>query len=133
MIRLPIPDRKLHPNARTHYRDAAKVKREHRDNACSITMCMCPDKPNWNQVVVRPILIFKDKRHRDIDGMISSLKSYIDGVCDGGLIDDDRYLQWLPPLSSVDKNDAHLELHFYHGRLKELPDKELIEPAEERE
>lgn len=94
-----------------------------------ICMALNPDKPKWNAVVVRAVFHFGTKRNRDVDGMISSLKAYMDGVTDSELIEDDRFISWLPPQHDIDKDNPHVELRFYHGKLKPLKDEELIDPV----
>lgn len=128
VVKLPLPIRQLHPNARIHYRAKSTYTRDHRARAKLICEAMNPDKPEWECCVVRPVFHFEKKRGRDIDGMVSSLKAYMDGINDAGLFKDDKYLQWLPPLHDIDKENPHVELRFYHGTLKPIPDNELIEP-----
>lgn len=104
--------------------------KEARELAQMITKGLHPDQPKWKKVVVRPIFYFKVNRDRDDDGLISSLKSYIDGVVLGGLMDDDKGLKWLPAVCSKDAQNPHVELRFYHGTLKPYTDEELIDEHE---
>lgn len=93
-ITLPWPSRSLHPNARVHWSKRAKAaKLCRRDAHISIFSAGIrrgdPDLPKALKVTC--IFAPPDRRKRDADGMLSSIKSYLDGISDATGIDDSKF------------------------------------------
>lgn len=98
-IVLPWPDRRLSPNARLHFRVVAAVKAKARKDAAYLTydampagvrevrQCFAGDGQITYQVTFFP----PDKRHRDDDNMIASLKAARDGIADALGVSDRRF------------------------------------------
>lgn len=93
-IVLPWPDRVLHPNARAHWaRKAASAKLTRKEAG------WCAKAAGWHNVTwpAGRLHIWidaypPDRRRRDVDGVLSSLKSAIDGIADAMGIDDSRFV-----------------------------------------
>lgn len=93
-IDLPWPSRVLHPNARSHYMAKAKVAKKARADAAWIAKAAGirrsdPDIPQFLKVTI--IFCPPDNRRRDLDGMLSSLKSALDGIADATGVDDSKW------------------------------------------
>lgn len=85
-IVLPWPPSELHPNARAHFHAKARRARAYRETAFvtakesgatgmgNVTICLDFHPP--------------DKRRRDLDGMLSAVKSGLDGIADALGVDD---------------------------------------------
>jgi Holliday junction resolvase RusA-like endonuclease len=94
-IVLPWPERVLHPNARPHWSTKRKaVKQARHDAYCyAIAADWRPDTA-WPE---GPLHIWidgypKDRRRRDADGLLSSLKAALDGIADAMGVDDRRFV-----------------------------------------
>jgi Holliday junction resolvase RusA-like endonuclease len=94
-IVLPWPERVLHPNARPHWsvkRKAVKLAR-HAAYILAYDAGWKPETP-WPE---GPLHIWidgypKDRRRRDADGLLSSLKAALDGIADAMGVDDRRFV-----------------------------------------
>lgn len=91
---LPWPSRVLHPNARGHWSMRSKAAKIARRNATFLAM-----EAGWNKVVWPdgPLHVWidgypNDRRRRDADGLLSSLKAALDGIADTMGIDDRRFV-----------------------------------------
>jgi Holliday junction resolvase RusA-like endonuclease len=84
-----LPDPALNPNAKLHYMQLHKAKRM----AGDLTMLLVleqgkPAKP-YKRAHISVTWIAGDKRRRDEDNLIASLKPYIDKLVTIGVIEDD--------------------------------------------
>lgn len=92
---LPWPPSVLNPNVRSHWRKHASAKKAYR-LACAMTArsqggrCLTAGKLAVGLVFVPP-----DRRYRDVDNLISAMKSGLDGLADA-LGVDDRLFRLLP-------------------------------------
>lgn len=86
-IELPWPPRELHPNARPHFHVKAKAAKSYRESAYWLTKAALPEGGN----VLRIQFLPPDRRRRDLDGMLSSIKSGIDGIADAMEVDDHMF------------------------------------------
>lgn len=87
---LPWPPRTVHPNARGHWSPKARAtKRMRQDAAWAAKQAKISvgDGPAHVSLTFYP----PDKRRRDLDGMISSCKAYLDGLADALGVDDSRF------------------------------------------
>ena len=91
---LPWPDRRLSPNARTHWRSLASVKRAARHLAAALAI-----QSRWNHVELPDGRLHlwmdfypPDRRRRDDDNCFASTKAYRDGIADALGIDDSRFV-----------------------------------------
>lgn len=82
-IRLPFPDRRLNPNVRLHWAQVSSARREARDEgfyaanqAHGRQNIFSEAKPLSLRIAIYP----PDNRRRDVDNIITALKSYQDGI-----------------------------------------------------
>jgi len=91
---LPWPSRDLHPNSRVHWSRrarAAKVAR-HAADALALQAGWATLKLPEGRLHVWIDAYPPDRRHRDTDGVLSSLKSALDGLADALGVDDRRFV-----------------------------------------
>lgn len=111
-IILPLPPRDLHPNARVHWAAKARATKQARQTgyvAARVAWGLSPP-PCWPLARVTATFYFKTNRKQDRDNLIAWLKSYIDGLEDFGIIDDDTNLLWGEVEWEVSKSDPRVEL-----------------------
>lgn len=95
-VELPWPPRELHPNARAHWTKKANAARKARSDAFWATTevvdyadrCRLHDAFS---LLVKVKFCPPDKRRRDVDGMLSNIKAYLDGISDAIEIDDSHW------------------------------------------
>jgi len=89
VIELAWPPRVLHPNARPHFHQKAKAAKAYREVAywtTKATALVIPQRPVLSITFFPP-----DRRRRDIDGMLSSIKAGLDGISDALEVDDSLF------------------------------------------
>lgn len=91
-IELPWPPKELSPNARIHYLAKSRVTKAYREQAFWLTnsAMKCDydaDGPIHLAFTFHP----PDKRRRDLDTMLSSVKAGIDGIADALSVNDVRF------------------------------------------
>ena len=94
-IDLPWPSRTLHPNERPHWAKKASATKAARFAARE----MAKHLGKMDASSVKVTCIFSPpppKRHRDLDGLLSSCKAYFDGIADAIGIDDSRFQHQAP-------------------------------------
>ena len=90
MISLPWPAREMHPNSRAHWAVKSRATKASRTQAywlAHMGMTELPDGPIAVRIVFHP----PDNRRRDVDGMLSACKAYLDGCADAYGVDDNRF------------------------------------------
>ena len=107
MIVLPWPDRRLSPNARLHWGARAKLAGEAR----RVGYVMAWAAPISDRAELREASNLRltirlsppDKRRRDQDNLVASLKATLDGIASACRFDDSRIRQtvvdWAPPVA----------------------------------
>ncbi len=94
---LPVPDRRLSPNARVNWRTRAKLVKETRSQSAAVAkLTLALRRANWHEVTARATFHFPDKRRRDTDNLAALLKPVWDGLVDSGLLIDDDRITHLP-------------------------------------
>lgn len=88
MISLPWPDRRMSPNAREDRRAIAGVRKRYRQSAWAATLEAGYRSLNFDRVHVRVTFHAPDGRRRDLDNMLATIKSGLDGVADAIGVDD---------------------------------------------
>ena len=66
--------------------------------------------------LIIPTFFHDKKRKRDRDNLTRSLKAVVDGLCDGGLIEDDSEAIILPPEREIDKERPRVELKIVNAQ-----------------
>lgn len=90
---LPWPARELHPNARVHWSTRAKFAKRARAQAFILAR-----QAGWSRELPEGRLHLwidfyaPDKRVRDDDGLLSSIKPHRDGIADAMGINDSRFV-----------------------------------------
>lgn len=90
---LPWPDRALHPNGRVHWSRRAKQAKWAKSHGF-----VTAHNAGWRGYLPEgPIHVWidgypPDKRRRDADGLLSSLKASLDGIADAMGVDDRRFV-----------------------------------------
>lgn len=87
-VELMWPPKELHPNARVHFRTKAQATKLYRDAAFWTAKMLDFEAPGASEMTLRCDFHPPDKRRRDIDGMLSSIKAGIDGIADAMLFND---------------------------------------------
>ena len=87
-VDLPWPNRTLHPNARAHWATRAKAAKRARRDAAYAAKAAGIRRIEAAALKVTAIFFPPDSRRRDADGMLSSVKSYLDGIADVIGVDD---------------------------------------------
>ncbi len=93
-LELPWPPRVLHPNARVHWaKKALSTKIARMAAACCAREAgiRAGDTDIPQALKVTAIFCPPDNRRRDLDGMLSSIKSYLDGIADVLGVDDSKW------------------------------------------
>ncbi len=95
-VELPWPDSALSPNARLHWSKAARAKKVYRAKCRTIGLAAglgyvegLPSAPA--AVLVHLEFFPPDRRARDWDNMLASMKSGLDGLADAMGVDDSRW------------------------------------------
>lgn len=90
-VTLPWPPRDLSPNARVHHMALAKVKKAYKQ-ACAWQAVAQGVKPMTKDALHLNItFVPPDKRHRDLDNMLASIKAGLDGLRDVLGVDDSNW------------------------------------------
>lgn len=100
-ITLPWPDKALSPNARTHFHAKAKIAKVYREQAYWTAKASPLAMPREGNIALRIEFYPPDARKRDLDNMLASVKSAIDGIADAHAVNDLRFGFWIgrnPPV-----------------------------------
>jgi crossover junction endodeoxyribonuclease RusA len=91
---LPWPDRRLHPNARVHWKAKSPVTKAARSTAHLLAL-----EAGWHRVELPAGKLHvwidfypPDRRRRDDDGLLASMKAARDGIADALKVDDNRFV-----------------------------------------
>ena len=111
-ITLPLPSRKLSPNARVHWAEKAKLTRAARKVAhlAALEALNLRRPPGWLKARLEVKAFFKTNRSRDADNFMASLKSVCDGIADSGIIANDKGLWPERPTFEKDAENPRIEL-----------------------
>lgn len=93
-LTLPWPDRRLHPNARSHWRTRARITKIERTSSGWYAEAAGWGRVAWPEGRLHVWLDFypPDKRRRDTDGLLSSMKAALDGIAAVMGVDDHRFV-----------------------------------------
>ena len=84
-----LPDPDLNPNKRLHYMQLYTAKRNAKDLAMSLVLQQGRPSIPYKKAHISITWVAKDRRRRDPDNLFASMKPYIDGLVEVGLIEDD--------------------------------------------
>ena len=93
LLEIPWPSPKLSPNAREHWTVTSKAKKLYRARCRAIGESVGLGYLKGSENAVRVDLLFfpPDKRARDWDNMLASIKAGLDGLADAMGVDDSRW------------------------------------------
>ena len=117
LFQFSLPVRLLSPNAGSpgKWREKAASRKAHRTvsglETANAVQLMGLKEP-WPVATIQAAFYWPDLRKRDADNAIASLKAYLDGLRDGGLIaaDDTEHLRHLPATFDIDRACPRVEL-----------------------
>jgi crossover junction endodeoxyribonuclease RusA len=104
-VTLPWPNRLLSPNVPGHWAAKAKAKKAYRTACKRIvdeTEGAMPSMPPDGAVRVSMRFCPPDKRHRDLDNLMASMKSGLDGLADALGVNDSVFrpsVDWGQPVA----------------------------------
>jgi len=90
-VTLPWPPRALHPNARVHWAPLSRTKGAYRFACATLAVQAGIRLPPDARPLVAITFYPPDRRRRDADGMLSAIKSGLDGLADTMGCDDSRW------------------------------------------
>ncbi len=117
-IILPWPPKELSPNARHHWRKLAPIKKKYRSTCAWECKAQGVKKMDVYSLHVSITFHPPDGRKRDLDNMLASIKSGLDGVADAVGVDDSN---WTITITTGDPRGC-VAVH-----LGEMPDVQDIE------
>ena len=104
---LPLPDRRLSPNSRVCWQAKARSVKAYRAFSFSLAQ-RYPQR--WKAASAEATFYFRDKRRRDRDNLLASLKAAFDGIAAAGVVEDDADLTHLPVRVEVDRENPRVEI-----------------------
>ena len=84
-----LPDPDLNPNKRLHRMRLSRAKREARKLSWALALEAGVPRTPLNKAHITITFIAADRVRRDLDNVFASMKSYIDGLVDAGVVEDD--------------------------------------------
>lgn len=92
-IELPYPPKELSPNATLHWAKKMKFKKSYRQTCWALALSQKLTAPPGDGKIDIHITFYPpDRRHRDADNMVASIKAGLDGVADALKVNDKRFL-----------------------------------------
>lgn len=90
-LTLPWPPRELSPNMRQHWSRLAQAKRRYRAACHLVALSQGAQRMHAERLAVRMRFVPPDRRARDLDNLIASMKAGLDGLADAIGVDDSRF------------------------------------------
>lgn len=90
-ITLPWPPSALSPNARGHWSIKARHAKSYRRDSRILCMAQGLRQMTAEALSLRVTFNPPDRRGRDLDNMLASIKSGLDGIADATGVDDSRW------------------------------------------
>jgi crossover junction endodeoxyribonuclease RusA len=104
---LPLPARNLSPNSRVCWQAKARSVKAYRLFSFSLAQ-RYPRR--WKSAEAEATFYFADRRRRDRDNLLASLKAAFDGIAAAGVVEDDADLTHLPVRIEVDRENPRVEI-----------------------
>lgn len=96
-IHLSWPHKDLSPNARKRFQHTAALKKTARREGKLLALSYRKEVPAGGRLYLRITACPPDRRKRDRDNVMASLKAHLDGIADGLGVDDSRFVPLLMP------------------------------------
>jgi len=110
-VTLRLPPRELSPNARVGWAARAAAVKWYRESARLIALvALSRKKPLWTKARVRCRFYFADRRRRDRDNLLASMKAAFDGLADAGVVADDCGMIHQPVEIGIDRALPRVEI-----------------------
>ena len=109
VITLSLPSRDLSPNGRPGWRAKAKAVKRCRQTAHLLALAARPGRP-MQRARVTCRFFFTDRRRRDRDNLLASLKPAFDGLADARVIVNDAGMIHMPVELLVDRVRPRVEI-----------------------
>ena len=90
-VTLPWPPKELSPNARVHHKAKARVAKTYREAAWALTKAAKLTGQGAGSVALEITFYWPDRRKRDLDNCLASIKSGLDGIADALGINDRQW------------------------------------------
>lgn len=103
---IPAPPKALHPNSRPHWRAKAAATKKYRRAVGMLAMEQLGRVEPWKSATCYATFYVRDKRRRDADNALASLKAAFDALRDAGVIEDDSGLSHAPVRFIVNRDRA---------------------------
>lgn len=120
-VTIGLPPKQVHSNfrSRSHW-PRTKALKAYRKEAWAFALdawvirrpfSLYMQTPKWPKVRITATFHRKDGRGvMDQDNAIHALKAAVDGLCDAGIIANDRGVEWAPVVQLIDKVRPRVEL-----------------------
>lgn len=109
-IDLPWPSQVLHPNARPHWAKRARAAKAARLSAAWAASAVIKRPVAANALSLTISFTPPDNRRRDLDGMLSNIKPYLDGIADVVGIDDSKWQIKIRREAAKPAGNVHIEI-----------------------
>lgn len=88
---VPWPPRELAPNGRAHWAAKARAAKAYRRSCFFIAAGCLPELPAEGPIPLMVKFHPPDRRARDLDNLLASMKAGLDGLADGWHVNDSRF------------------------------------------
>lgn len=101
-VTLPWPPKELSPNARTHWAKLAAVKKAYRTECFMQARIAGVTRQKATRAHISISFVPPDRRGRDLDNCLASIKAGLDGIADALFIDDKHWTITLEMSPEID-------------------------------
>ena len=110
VVTVPIPDKRLSPNARVSWHVLGPLKRQARGTAKVLTLRALngDNAPRWAKAKAHVTFHWPSNRRRDPDNAMASLKATWDGIADAGIVANDSGIWPERPEFAVDTRNPRV-------------------------
>mgnify|MGYP003149118400 CR=1 FL=1 len=109
-LTLRLPPKELSPNSRFHWAAKRQVINSYRSLAGAMALQQWVGRRPMDQATIQYRFFWPDRRRRDDDNAIGSMKCARDGIADAGVVRDDRDFTTLPAIFDVDRANPRVEI-----------------------
>lgn len=110
-LTLPLPPRDCSPNARGHWSKKARAVKAYRERSeMEARRVPASLRQQWEDAEAWIVFYLPDRRRRDRDNLMASLKAAWDGLTDAGVLADDYGLIQNRPELRVDRANPRVEI-----------------------
>ena len=120
IVVLAWPPRACQPNSNAHPHTRSTARRLQRGQAAAATLLL-DDLPAADVLQAELLFVPPDRRRRDLDNLVASMKGAIDGVFDEQGRDDHAIRVIVASMAEPDRDDSRVEL-----RIRPATDAQLL-------